>query len=78
MIRTTPALAILTMSTVLAACAPASKQAALPDSNPFAAPSPLPFQYPQFDRVKDTDFAPAFDAGMAAELAEVRAIADNP
>ena len=48
------------------------EQAALPASNPFAAPSPLPFNYPQFDRIKDSDFAPAFDAGMAEQLAEVR------
>jgi peptidyl-dipeptidase Dcp len=46
--------------------------------NPFFAPSPLPFNYPQFDRIQDSDFAPAFDAGMSAQLAEVRAIADNP
>src|SRR5690606_33946792 len=40
--------------------------------------SPLPFNYPQFDRIRDTDFAPAFDAGMRIQLEEVRAIADNP
>lgn len=50
---------------------------ALPAGNPFAAPSPLQFNYPQFDRIRDSDFAPAFDAGMAQELAEVRRIADN-
>lgn len=78
MIRPIPAIAVFAMSTLLASCAPAPKQAALPDTNPFAAPSPLPLHYPQFDRVQDTDFAPAFDAGMAEELAEVRRIADNP
>jgi peptidyl-dipeptidase Dcp len=46
--------------------------------NPFAAESPLPLHYPQFDRIKDEHFAPAFDAGMAAQLAEVEAIANNP
>ena len=49
-----------------------------PQSNPFFAPSQLPLHYPQFDRIADSDFAPAFDAGMAAQLAEIRAIADNP
>jgi peptidyl-dipeptidase Dcp len=78
MIRPAIQTVIFAMSTVLAACTPPSEQATLPDSNPFAAPSPLPFNYPQFDRVKDSDFAPAFDAGMAGELAEVRQIADNP
>lgn len=46
-------------------------------SNPFLAPSPLPFNYPQFDRIRDSDFAPAFDAGMQAQLQEVRAIAED-
>lgn len=52
--------------------------AAAQQANPFFAESPLPLHYPQFDRIHDTDFAPAFDRGMADELAEVRAIADNP
>ena len=47
-------------------------------SNPFFQPSPLPLQFPQFDKIKDADFAPAFDRGMADQLKEVAAIADNP
>lgn len=47
-------------------------------ANPFFAESPLPLHFPQFDRIKDTDFAPAFDAGMAQQLKEVEAIANNP
>ena len=31
-------------------------------ANPFFADSPLPLHYPQFDKIKDADFAPAFDA----------------
>ena len=46
-------------------------------ANPFFAESPLPLHYPQFDRIKDSDFAPAFDAGMAQQLKEVEAIANN-
>jgi peptidyl-dipeptidase Dcp len=52
-------------------------QSPLPAGSPFAAVSPLPLHYPRFDRIKDSDFAPAFDAGMAEQLREVRAIADN-
>jgi peptidyl-dipeptidase Dcp len=48
------------------------------ESNPFFAESPLPLHYPQFDKIKDSDFAPAFDHGMAEELKEVEAIANNP
>jgi peptidyl-dipeptidase Dcp len=47
-------------------------------SNPFYSPSTLPFHAPPFDKIKDEDYQPAIDAGMAEELAEVRAIADNP
>ena len=47
-------------------------------SNPFYAPSALPFQAPPFDKIKDADYQPAIEAGMAQQLQEVRAIADNP
>jgi peptidyl-dipeptidase Dcp len=47
-------------------------------ANPFYAPSSLPFQAPAFDKIKDEDYQPAIEAGMAQQLAEVRAIADNP
>ncbi|MCB1570235.1 MAG: dipeptidyl carboxypeptidase II, partial [Xanthomonadales bacterium] len=43
--------------------------------NPFFAPSPLPFQYPQFDKIRDSDYAPAFEKGMADNRAEIEAIA---
>ncbi len=47
-------------------------------SNPFYAVSSLPFQAPPFDRIKDGDYQPAIEAGMAEQLKEVRAIAENP
>jgi peptidyl-dipeptidase Dcp len=47
-------------------------------SNPFLADSPLPLHYPQFDKIKDSDFAPAFDRGMAEQLKEVATIANDP
>jgi peptidyl-dipeptidase Dcp len=46
--------------------------------NPFLAPSPLPFQAPPFDKIQVTDYAPAFELGMAQEKTEVAAIAGNP
>jgi peptidyl-dipeptidase Dcp len=45
--------------------------------NPFAHPSPLPFEFPQFDKIKDSDYLPAYQAGMRAQLKEVEAIAHN-
>src|SRR5690606_1130507 len=46
--------------------------------NALLAPSPLPFQAPPFDRIRDTDYQPAIEEGMRQHLAEIRAIADNP
>src|SRR5690606_32262156 len=43
-------------------------------SNPLFVQSPLPLRFPQFDRIRDEHFAPAFDAGMAQELQEIEAI----
>jgi peptidyl-dipeptidase Dcp len=39
---------------------------------------PLPFQAPPFDKIKDSDYQPAIEAGMTQQRAEVRTIADNP
>ena len=47
-------------------------------SNPFYAPSTLPFQAPPFDKIKDSDYQPAIEAGMAQQLKEIEAIANNP
>ena len=47
-------------------------------NNPFFAPSTLPFQAPPFDKIKDQDYQPAIEAGMAQQLKEVDAIANNP
>jgi peptidyl-dipeptidase Dcp len=46
-------------------------------SNPFYAASRLPFGAPPFDRIKDADYQPAIEAGMAQQLAEINRIADN-
>jgi peptidyl-dipeptidase Dcp len=69
---------------VLVACASPQKavapaapqQSAAP--NPFFAESPLPLHYPPFDRIEDSDYLPAFEAGMAEQLEQVRAIAHDP
>jgi peptidyl-dipeptidase Dcp len=46
--------------------------------NPFYASSALPFEAPPFDKIKDSDYQPAIDAGMAEQLKETEAIANNP
>jgi len=45
--------------------------------NPFDAPSTQPFHLPPFDRIHDSDYRPAFQAGMAEQLRQVAAIAHN-
>src|SRR5580658_1468322 len=47
-------------------------------SNPFYAPSALPFRAPPFDKIKDEDFQPAIEAGIAQQQAEIQAIANSP
>ena len=46
-------------------------------TNPFLAESPLSFQAPAFDKIKDIDYQPAIEEGMKQELAEVEAIANS-
>jgi peptidyl-dipeptidase Dcp len=52
--------------------------ATLPASNPFAKPSTLPLQAPDFSKIKDSDYLPALLAGMAQQKREVLQIANNP
>jgi peptidyl-dipeptidase Dcp len=47
-------------------------------ANPFATASNLPYQAPRFDIIKDSDYQPAFEAGMKEQLAEIKQIAENP
>ncbi len=51
--------------------------AELSADNPFAQPSTLPYHLPPFDRIKDADFRPAFEAGMAEQRAEIDRIDRN-
>ncbi len=46
--------------------------------NPFTHPSPLPYQLPPFDKIGNSDYLPAFEAGMRAHRQEVLAIAQAP
>jgi peptidyl-dipeptidase Dcp len=56
----------------------AGQTAAFGPQNPFYAESTLPYHAPPFDRIKDADYQPALEAGMAAQIKEVEAIANNP
>ena len=46
-------------------------------SNPFYAASTLPFHAPPFDRIRDADYQPAIDAGIAENLRQINTIAND-
>ena len=46
-------------------------------SNPFYEQSTLPFQTIPFDKIKDSDYGPAFEKGMKEHLEEVENIANS-
>lgn len=47
-------------------------------TNPLLAPWTAPFGLPPFDAIRDEDFAPALDQGLAEARAAIAAIAENP
>ncbi|WP_256078774.1 M3 family metallopeptidase [Massilia sp. YIM B04103] len=71
-----PQLLLIAASLALASFASAHA-APLAESNPFAKPSALPFQYPAFDKIHNEDYAPAYEAGIREQAAEITAIANN-
>jgi peptidyl-dipeptidase Dcp len=68
--------AALAVALMLGAVAPISAPGT--PANPFFSPSTLPFGAPPFDRIKDSDYLPAFRAGIAQQRQEIEAIANNP
>ncbi|WP_108251000.1 M3 family metallopeptidase [Planctomonas deserti] len=46
-------------------------------SNPFFAPSTLPYQLPPFADIRDEHYLPAFERGFEEHLAEIAGIADS-
>ncbi|TGT72804.1 dipeptidyl carboxypeptidase II, partial [Mesorhizobium sp. M8A.F.Ca.ET.161.01.1.1] len=54
-----------------------AQQPAEASTNPLLSASTLPFQAPPFDKIKDSDYLPAFEEGMRQHLADVRKIADS-
>ncbi len=70
---------VLAVSGYAAAETPVPPPAGTPvmADNPFANPSTLPFELPPFDRIRDSDYGPAFEAGMREQLAEAERIANN-
>ncbi|MES2321337.1 MAG: M3 family metallopeptidase [Pseudomonadota bacterium] len=72
-----PQMLLIAASLAMANMAIAAPAASLPASNPFARASTLPFNYPAFDKIDNAHYAPAFEAGMRENAAEIDAIANN-
>lgn len=66
----------LLLIVLFAASIPTSVSSA--PANPLLQLSTLLFGAPMFDRIKDSDYLPAFDVAMAQHLREIQAIANNP
>lgn len=47
------------------------------EQNPFYTESPLYMKYPKFDEIKNENYTPAFEKGMADHMAEIDAIAER-
>ena len=56
---------------------PSSEDDVTTADNPFLTASTLPYQLPPYDRIKESHYRPAFDAGMADQLAEIEMIANG-
>ncbi len=50
----------------------------LEPTNPFATPSTLPFELPDYRVVRDEHYQPAIEAGLAEQLAELAGLAADP
>lgn len=73
-------LPLVAMLAILASCDNTSKKTSAGQataSNPFTNESKLPYQVPDFDKIKDADFKPAIEEGMKIELTEIQKIADD-
>ncbi|MGH9441498.1 MAG: M3 family metallopeptidase [Thermoanaerobaculia bacterium] len=59
-------------------CLPLAGVAGAAETNPLFERSPLQYQTPPFDKIHDSDYAPALEEGMKQQIAEIEAIADDP
>ena len=68
----------LLVASSLPALVGAAQAADAPPANPLLAESTLPLHFPRFDQIRDDDFLPAFEQGIAEHRKEIEAIAANP
>lgn len=70
-------LPLFIMLTISASTVMGQSASGLDPSNPFFAPSTLPFQAPAFDKIKNSDYKPAIEEGMKQKLHETELITNN-
>ena len=79
--KTSYKLPLMAMLAIFAACNQSGKNSSTDTgdstSNALLVQSNLPYQAPPFDKIKDSDFKPAFEAGMKEHLSEINKIASN-
>ncbi|HMN45119.1 MAG TPA: M3 family metallopeptidase [Povalibacter sp.] len=59
------------------ASAATAADAVNPQSNPLLTKSPLPYELPPFDKIRNEHFRPAIEAGMAEQKREIETIANS-
>ena len=69
--------ALLVVLTVPACSMEPDRNAGSGDDNPFFTESTLLLEMPDFNRIEDSHFAPAFERGMAEQRAEIDRIAEQ-
>jgi peptidyl-dipeptidase Dcp len=65
----------LAVAIALTACGTSRPAMTFLQSNPFANASPLPYQAPPFDKIRNEDYGSALEEGMRVQIAEVERIA---
>lgn len=78
-----PSLAVTTACTTMKTTQnkPLQEEVTLKDEvagNPFFKKSALQYQAPEFDKIKDSDYRPAFDYGLKVQSEEIEKIINNP
>ncbi len=74
-------LLIMSFATLIASCGDDMPKAQLPEidtTNPLLAEWDTPHATPPFDKIKISDYEPAFETAIAVNRAEVEAIINNP
>jgi len=69
---------VLRLLLVAAFAVPTAASGAEPEPNPFFSKSPLQYETPPFDKIKDADYGPAIEEGMKRQIAEIETIANDP